>query len=440
MNGLNALIAQGGGRMVAPLDIQAAQRNALINRGAELELGAYPEERNWLRTQRGMATESFGMEKEKFGMAKEQYLREKEKQPMKDEAEALEYLMNIAPMISYDKYASSRKWLIERNKINPDLLPDPQAFEAQAAQSGIAPQDLFEQWKSQSMMTGKQRFELLKQQAGKKEETVPTENRQFEIESGMKEEMRGSKAYAAGISAWRKEKKAKDEPRTDLEKTIDKYNSLPEGAEKQFYLARINKLTQTTGMKVTVDKDGNVTLVQGPMGKEGFEGLSKKTQGMIEEKLLSGKEQLNRMEIIYDEWKPEYSGIWTRLKNSMTGIKAKLEHNVSEKDATELTKFKKFQRKAIENINLYIKEMTGANMSEKEADRLRLAQPDAGETWYQGDDPITFKAKMDDVLKTTRAAIARYEYYKTKGLSDSEIIGLVKSNKAISLDTIAERM
>ena len=79
-------------------------------------------------------------------------------------------------------------------------------------------------------------------------------------------------------------------------------------------------------------------------------------------------------------------------------------------------------------------------MSEKEASRLRLAQPDPGERWWQGDDPITFKSKMDDALLAARATIARFEYYRRQGLSDDEITTLVNSDKAINLESIIERM
>lgn len=190
------------------------------------------------------------------------------------------------------------------------------------------------------------------------------------------------------------------------------------------------------GIKVTL-ADGSVVEVG---GKAGDTGLAKKTQGAIEEKLLGGKEQLARMQTIVSEFKPEYQEIGTRLNAAWTGIKAKFGKDVDPEDAKALTDFKKYQRKSIENINLYIKEMTGAQMSEKEASRLRLAQPDPGEHWWQGDDPITFISKAKDVIKFTRAAIARFEYYRSKGLSDGEITGLINSNKAVSLESIASKM
>ncbi len=59
-NGINQLIAQG----VPVPDWMKSRTNALALRQAEREYGEYPEERNWLKQQRGMATEKFGWERQ----------------------------------------------------------------------------------------------------------------------------------------------------------------------------------------------------------------------------------------------------------------------------------------------------------------------------------------------------------------------------------------
>lgn len=206
--------------------------------------------------------------------------------------------------------------------------------------------------------------------------------------------------------------------------------------QKNLQTGKLHKITSPpTGWTIESDGKGGFSMVQGPA-----KDMTVKTRGDVEEKLLGGREQLVRMQAIQKEFKPEYQKIGERLSREWTGIKAKLGKNVSPGDASKLTEFKTFQRKATENINLYIKELTGAQMSEKEADRLRLAQPDPGEHWYSGDDPITFKSKMDDIAKTTRAAVARYEYYRNKGLSDGEIKGLINSGSATSLESISSKM
>lgn len=233
--------------------------------------------------------------------------------------------------------------------------------------------------------------------------------------------------------------KNESEKITELSRLIAERDTLSQGdPNRNIYDAKIQKEISSKGMVIESDGKGGFTIRTN--ADQTVPAVTKKTQGEIEGKIISGKEQIARMTAIYNEFKPEYQEIGTRLKASWTGFKAKLGKDVPKEDASKLIEYKKFTRKAIENINLYIKELTGAQMSEKEADRLRLAQPDPGENWYQGDDPITFKAKMDDVLKMSRAAVARYEYYRSKGLSDNEIKGIINSDAAITLETIASGM
>jgi len=197
-----------------------------------------------------------------------------------------------------------------------------------------------------------------------------------------------------------------------------------------------------TGMEITTTGVGGetTTIRTGVTGGGTGAPLSKRVQGDVETKIVAGREQLARMEAIAAEFKPEYLELGSRLGAEWSSLKAKLGSDVSKEDKTFLVQFKAFQRKAIENINLYIKELTGAQMSEREADRLRLAQPDPGEKWYGGDDPITFKAKMDDVVKYTQAAVRRYEYYLASGLTPQQINQKIVSNTAMSLEGIVEAM
>jgi len=206
--------------------------------------------------------------------------------------------------------------------------------------------------------------------------------------------------------------------------------------QKSENTGKIQKIaTPPKGFKIESDGKGGFTITYGDEKL-----MTTKTVGEVEEKILTGKEALARLQNISKEFKPEYMETWHRLGAEWTGIKAKLGQNVPQKDAAKLTEFKKFQRKAIEDINLYIKETTGAQMSQTETGRLRLAKADVGEHWYSGDDPITFKAKLDDDIKTIRAVTARYEWYKSQGLSDSKIKQIISNDEAISLDAIIGEM
>lgn len=172
-----------------------------------------------------------------------------------------------------------------------------------------------------------------------------------------------------------------------------------------------------TGMEITTS-DGTTIRTGVPRG-----GMQKKTRGNIEGKLLGAREGLARLHSIAERFKPEYQEIPTRLGVAWTGLKARFgAGDISPEDRRSLTDFVKYRRGAISNINLYIKEITGAQMSEAEADRLRLAVPDPGEGIYPKDDPITFKAKMDSAVEDLEKAAVRYEHYLNQGITDPEEI------------------
>ena len=182
-----------------------------------------------------------------------------------------------------------------------------------------------------------------------------------------------------------------------------------------------------SGMSVRVNKDGSFEFVQGAGA-----GMQRKTLGDIEEKLVGAREGLSRLRGIAAKFKPKFQEIPTRLGVAWTGLKARFgSGDVSSEDRKDLTEFADYRRDAISNINLYIKEITGAQMSEAEADRLRLAQPDPGEGIFSGDDPITFKAKLDSAIRDLEKAAVRYEHYLSQGITDPEEIARLSP-----LDTI----
>ena len=112
-------------------DTAAIEKNALINLKLKQELADVPEEKDWARQERAMKTQKFGWEEDV-------HQREREKRPMKDESEALDYLVKVAPLISWPNYSQSRQHLIDVNKINPAVLPEPDYFLQQPD-----PQNLF---------------------------------------------------------------------------------------------------------------------------------------------------------------------------------------------------------------------------------------------------------------------------------------------------------
>jgi len=177
-----------------------------------------------------------------------------------------------------------------------------------------------------------------------------------------------------------------------------------------------------SGMKIESDGKGGFTLVTGDMAVGGA-SMTKPTRTDIEKKLIAANEGLVRLQGIRARFKPEYQEIPTRFGVAWTGLKARFgNRDVPQNERKLLTDFSAYKRDAIANINLYIKEITGAQMSEAEADRLRLAVPDPGEGIFGGDDPISFKSNMDSLFRDLEKSQARFRYYLENGITDVETV------------------
>ena len=174
-----------------------------------------------------------------------------------------------------------------------------------------------------------------------------------------------------------------------------------------------------SNLEVTFDKDGRITgITQGPPKL-----MTPKTRGNVEKKLMDADAGMTRMNTIVAGWRPEYNTLQGRLKLKWHDVREKyLGQNLNQTEMQELTAFSGWQRDAIEDINLYIKEITGAQMSENEADRIRLAKADPGEGVLPKDGPTAFKAKLEAAYRSLEIARARYGWYLKNGITDYKVM------------------
>ena len=143
----------------------------------------------------------------------------------------------------------------------------------------------------------------------------------------------------------------------------------------------------------------------------------KKVSNELETRLMNSTENVVRLGNIKKMFKPEYQTIGTQAFMAGADIWEKFGGPGSLDPETEqkLAEYSAFRQEAINNINLYIKEITGAQMSEAEAVRLRQGVPDPGDGIGRGDSPTKFKSKMENTLKSAMAAQMRYHFLATKG-------------------------
>ncbi len=170
----------------------------------------------------------------------------------------------------------------------------------------------------------------------------------------------------------------------------------------------------SSGSELTVNPDGTVTFTQG--GGSGATDLSKPTINKLQTKLIETDDVLAGLRDVQASFRPEFQQVGPRLQNFWTSIKAKGNLTVTPEEAQQLNAFANYKRNAIDQLNRYIKLITGAQMSEAEANRLRQGFPDPGEGIFDGDDPISFQAKMDGTMRQLSLVRGRTAWALKNGL------------------------
>jgi hypothetical protein len=220
-------------------------------------------------------------------------------------------------------------------------------------------------------------------------------------------------------------------------RTTDQYGNV---LQQNLQTGEWEKITgPPSGMSLEMGEDGTVKFRQGAGAGQALERGTKKG---LEERGVNAQEGIARLSEIAQSYQPEFQQINTRVKNAWTGLKEKLEGSpveewvgkASPEEQQELRQFSEFKRDALSNINLYIKETTGAQMSEREASRIRKAMPDPGEGIFDGDSPAEFEAKWNRTMRNLKLANARYIYY-LKTAPDK-----LESGEIMSMDRFKNRM
>lgn len=149
----------------------------------------------------------------------------------------------------------------------------------------------------------------------------------------------------------------------------------------------------------------------------------------LDKDIIGASNGLARLQSIQQSFKPEYLEMPNQLAMKGLDYANKLGLPISDEQKTKLTEFSRFRQDSYDHMNRYIKEITGAAMSEVEATRLRKAMPDP-----ENDGPAVFKAKIDHSMEIIQAAGERYQQLRTQGLSVKQ--AQVESKKVL-LDGLA---
>ena len=143
--------------------------------------------------------------------------------------------------------------------------------------------------------------------------------------------------------------------------------------------------------------------------------VPKALQDDVAKKQMESIDQIGRLEGIKQRFKPEWQTWETSLKQRGLNIADSFEalrEKIPDAERKTMAEYAAFKMEAVDNLNRYIKEMTGAAMSEVEAKRLRQAMPDP-----EKDSPSQFKSKLDNAIRISKLTHARFKSIGKYGVS-----------------------
>jgi hypothetical protein len=175
------------------------------------------------------------------------------------------------------------------------------------------------------------------------------------------------------------------------------------------------------GMRIETGPDG--TLIQTNVADGG--GLTRATKSSVQKDLIEANATYSDMKATLGKYDDKFLKGKNKLGYKLDAFKEKWDlGKVTDSEKKDVEEYTAFRRDAISSLNNYIKQVTGAAMSELEAKRLMKAMPNPGIGTFDGDSPTEFKTKLDGVMQNLDRVIARSNYVQKHGLSSIEDIGL----------------
>jgi len=173
-----------------------------------------------------------------------------------------------------------------------------------------------------------------------------------------------------------------------------------------------------TLMGLVSSKAGD-TNIQVDLGKGEQDKTIKRS---LKEKLFETGAAIQRITKIKEQYDPELLKLSTRLKSFGLETAEKLGKTLSSEQASLVRRMTNLKQDTLENLNLTIKQLTGAAMSEPEAVRIGGTVP------MIGDSQTVFDTKTDNVIRNLKLAQARTQYVLTKGYKYKDDIDQVSKN------------
>jgi hypothetical protein len=223
--------------------------------------------------------------------------------------------------------------------------------------------------------------------------------------------------------------KAATENKSSVAQMLNDAGITDPAKRQQIIMQAIDKQTQwapdkSQGTRIEFDENGRPIITQGGPGiingagtaKQPPAGMQKPTANALEKEIIDQDKLIQRTYQIVDSFDREFLTYEGKLRAIGLNIKDKANRPLTEEQQKYLEEYTTFTQDAVENINRYIKEITGAQMSEAEAERLRKGVADAGDGLLKGDGPTVFLTKVRNTLKKAYLSRARAMMLRSQGL------------------------
>jgi len=212
----------------------------------------------------------------------------------------------------------------------------------------------------------------------------------------------GIKQDDQGTTTWtaREKEGAPEKPNTDTVTLLspDKQSIRTLAAVSPSFESELGDLTGKGWTKVT-------QAIQGEPG-----AFSPPTKAAIQKQIMDARAGIGRIEDIRKGFKKDYLTLGGKARATGAAWADYLGMPLPDSEKKFLKSYTEFSTGAIDNLNRYITERTGAALSEAEATRLREAMPDP-----KSDSPEQFESKLDVVIANLQRSQKRYEDLLTAG-------------------------
>jgi hypothetical protein len=162
-------------------------------------------------------------------------------------------------------------------------------------------------------------------------------------------------------------------------------------------------------------------------------GLTKKSLSTLQDKLISTQATSDSISRSIEKFDSKFLTFGGKAKMGALAMADSAGIPLTDEMKAELGEFTSFKSNSLGMLNEYIKSITGAAMTNAEAERLRKTMPDP-----ENDSPTEFMSKLENVYDQTLVARQRASYMLENGLT-LEQTSLEETRNLITDGTLPQR-